>query len=262
MPAAINVIPGACPEEGQADGIEELNRDMNEGMGEAEAGGGDQIAVSSLLEQQVDGSGRDLRTVSFTDSIKVKSKSEQESLQQRLQREQRQNASNLDDGLDGSLVRKDKKKQESAEDKDRGAQGDWDNEEMQFANSDGANYAQMQGLHFDPDKPYEAPEEKVISPQEKEALVKVVREKEAALHDCLSITSCQLLRKDVEQIRGRKRKWYTLGLWAHSHRTDLLEKIVQRCLSHSELVGPNFYSNCETCPDGLLWGCKGKFGGR
>merc|ERR1719235_335819 len=128
---------------------------------------------------------------------------------------------------------------------------------------DDFNYARAQGLDFDPDKEYTAPEKVSISQTEKEELIQAQRQKEEALHDCLSVTACQLLRKNIEKVMGRQRKWYTLGLWQHQKRQNLLDKVVSRCLGHTDLVGPNWNANCIACPTGLMGGSKfgsGRFG--
>jgi hypothetical protein len=122
---------------------------------------------------------------------------------------------------------------------------------------DGRDYADEQGKTFDPEMPYQPPLAASVTPQQKANLIKVIREKDEALHDCLSISSCQLLRKDMDAIQGKSRKWYTL--WIGKHQiTDhnLFPNIVQRCLGHSELVGPQYQMNCESCPAKMLGGVR------
>jgi len=179
----------------------------------------------SLVQQQVDKTGQDLSHVSVTDLIDV--------------REEREAGNSTNS-----------------------TRWPWSEKKFEGLAEDtsGIDHNKMQGINFDPNKPYKAPPKVTVSPEEKEALIKATRDKEEAMHNCLSIVSCQLLRKEVEKMKGRTKKWYTLWLANHQTKDDMLDKIIVRCLAHSDLVGPAWNGNCKACPRGALgskWSKKG-----
>lgn len=111
------------------------------------------------------------------------------------------------------------------------------------------------GQEFDPDAPYTRPEEISLTSAEKQALIEAQRQKELGLHNCLAITSCQLLRKPLDKIKGRTKTWKTLWIGHFGkRRTDLMDKILVRCLGHTDMVGPEYNANCKGCPAARLWG--------
>jgi len=212
--APINVIPQACAEKGEGKNIENLFKASREEPGVASML---EQKVDLFLEQKVDLSGKNLNSSSFTDLFQVK---------------------------------------ESAQDEDA-AGWDWpwanqSHEGLSIEEGEGENMAKAQGLEFDPDKDYSPPAPVTLTPAEKAVLIEAQRAKEKSLHNCLSMISCQMLRKDITKIKGRSRKWYQLWLFQHQRRSDMLENIVNRCLVHSDLVGPQYNANCLSCPQGAF----------
>lgn len=73
-----------------------------------------------------------------------------------------------------------------------------------------------------------------------EDMLKAVKEaneaKARAQFDCLAVSSCQLLRKSLSKIQGKEKNWY--GGLKKNGRTHLVQHAVEKCLSHTLLMGP------------------------
>jgi len=158
---------------------------------------------------------------------------------------------------------KGEKSEESEQEQSELAKG-WSNRtsaKKHYFEEDDTDWAAAQGLKFDPDEEYKKPERITLKPETKEKLIKAQQSKEKALHNCLSLTACQILRKNLEKILGRKQQ-----MWGHvwSKKTaqdpNLLDHIVQRCLAHTALVGPNYNVNCKPCPQDFMGNSKFKTG--
>jgi len=69
-----------------------------------------------------------------------------------------------------------------------------------------------------------------------------------AIFDCLSLTSCNLLRKDSDKIQGVVRSRKTFGMKTQKH-TDMLSMVVKRCLGHPQLLGTKAQTACVETKD-------------